>query len=72
MDEEANIAPGAFRNKMNSKVREFSRELEKLKRDLVQYALHFIMGIRLVKEVVRVLDIMTKFINIGCLCNMFM
>lgn len=38
MEEEAGIAPGAFRNKMNSRVRELSRELEKLRRDLVQYA----------------------------------
>lgn len=41
MEEEATIAPGEFRNKMNSKVRNYSRELEKLKRDLVQYIVCF-------------------------------
>ncbi|CAB4000122.1 vesicle transport through interaction with t-SNAREs homolog 1B-like [Paramuricea clavata] len=34
MEEEAVIAPGAYRNKMNARVRNKSRELEKMKRDL--------------------------------------
>lgn len=31
------IAPGAYRNKMNARVRNKSRELEKMKRDLVSF-----------------------------------
>ena len=32
------IAPGAYRNKMNTTVRNKNREFEKLKRDLVKFA----------------------------------
>ena len=36
------IAPGAFRNKMNTQVRNKTRELEKMKRDLVKFATVYI------------------------------
>ncbi len=38
------IAPGAFRNKMNTQVRNKTRELEKMKRDLVKFATFYIMS----------------------------
>jgi hypothetical protein len=37
MEEEAVIAPGTYRNKMNTTVRDKARELEKMKRDLVAF-----------------------------------
>jgi hypothetical protein len=42
MEEETVIAPGAYRNKMNARVRNKSRELEKMKRDLVKFVAVYI------------------------------
>jgi hypothetical protein len=42
MEEESVIAPGAYRNKMNARVRNKSRELEKMKRDLVKFVAVYI------------------------------
>ena len=58
MDEEANGAPGGYRNSMMSKVRSYRREFEKLRRDLVRkkvrsiFYINMAIDIELAKELV--------------------